>query len=265
MNRFFSRFITIGIFLIAAATSLHADWCDCWCPESGPLEPCAISLQIKGGGAPSHYTHRGPVWLTVPAAVPAVFTVSNTAHFYNQYKTPWEVGGEIAWNASTTVQFFLEGLYQKASGKTFDFNAGAFVVSEVNSSFKVGGGYLGARYYPCLLCNTIAPFFGFKAGILHQSSSDYDLSLFGVEIQKAPYYFSQWVPSVGAQIGFDYLLTCNWSIVFTAEAVCTQGRKNNRNNVIINPVLTGGLTNVNIGETGKIISFPLTGGIKYSF
>lgn len=243
---------------------LESDCCD-YCDDCGPLRRCGWSVQIKGGVAPSHYTSRGPVWLTVPALTPAVFTVSDTAHFYNQFHTPWEVGGEIAWNPSENVQFFLEGLYQRGSGKTYDFTAGAFIVSEVTTPYETWGGYVGARYYFDRIFCRLSPFVGFKAGILHQSRVDYSLSLFGVFIQTSPYYKEQWVPSAGAQIGFDWLLTRCLSFVFTAEAVVTQGLKNNRNNVIEDPTLTGGLTNVNIGETGKIVSFPVTFGLRYNF
>lgn len=232
----------------------------------GPLVPCGLSLQVKGGWAPTHYTSQGPIWLTDPIArPPIVYTLFNNPRFKDQFNSPWEVGGEVAWNASEHVQFFAEGVYLKASGRTYSVSASGFNANITTSDYETYGGYIGSRYYFNQMWCLFSPFVGGKFGILEQSKVNYSLSLGEFFLQKSIYYQSQWVPSGGIQIGFDTAISDCLTIVFTAEAIVTQGLKNERNSEIVNPAIVAGLTNVSVGETGKLVSFPITLGLKYNF
>jgi len=237
--------------------------------DNSPLQENHFGVQIKGGVAPAHYTQRGPVWLTVPTLTPAVFTVSTITKFRDQFEMPWEVAGELEWNASKNVQFFLEGVYNRAKGKQENFLAGNFVVQEINSDYKTWGGYIGARYFFDRVFGDISPFLGFKAGLVHQDEMLYQLFLSEAVtfVQTSPYYLEQKTAvSGGLQGGLDWKLTCHLSLVLTAEVVYTQGLKNNRHNVITNPIPpTQGLTNVSIGETSKVVTYPVTLGLRYEF
>lgn len=239
------------------------------CCDNGPLRCNAFSVQVKGGVAPSHYTSRGRVWLTNPSADPAVFSNNKIPSFNKQFQTPWQVGAEIAWNASTHVQFFGEYAFQRASGKVHNFTSGVNELSQDHSDYETNAFYLGARYYFnnvfCSDCwGTVAPFGGFKGGFVWQKGVSYDIAVNDVDRDTFTYYKRQAAVSAGAQIGLDWSINCAWGILFTAEAVVTQGLKNSRNNVL-DPAVSGGLTNVNLGETGRIVSFPLTLGVRYTF
>lgn len=231
----------------------------------GPLRPGAFSIQLKGGIAPAFYTHRGPVWLTVPALAPSVVTSTYTARFSDQFHMPWEVGMELGVNVGRHSEFFLEGFYQQAAGKTYDFIGAGANISEVLSNYKNPALYLGARYYFHRFDCGFSPFLGFKGGAAWQGQVDYQISYNGTYVATNPYFFSQWAPSAGIQAGFDWLLVKHVSLVFTGEAVATAGMKNNRNVIFADPAVIGGITNVNIGETGKVISFPVTIGFKFTF
>ncbi|MFA6914941.1 MAG: hypothetical protein WC222_00960 [Parachlamydiales bacterium] len=236
------------------------------CCYQGPLCEGGWSILAKGGIDPIHWTERGKVWLTVPAAVPAVFSVSRTAKFRNQFELPYIVGGEIAYNLSDNAQLFVEANYIHGKGKTFNFIAGTFVVSEVNDDYEAWSGYIGGRYYfsRSWICDRVSPFVGLKAGFVNHRQVKYGLSLFGTFIEKDPYYVGKSGVSAGVQLGFDILITDALSAVLNLEAVASQGPRANRNNEF-DPVLTGGLTNVNIGQVGTEVSFPITLGLRYTF
>lgn len=236
------------------------------CVVPGPLCEGGWSILAKGGIDPIHWTERGRVWLTVPALPVPVFSVSRTAKFDKQYDLPYIVGGEIAYNFSDSAQLFIEANYINGKGKTFNFVAGAFNVSEVNDDYEAWSGYIGGRYYfsRSWICDRVAPFVGLKAGFVNHRRSDYALSLGGVFIDKDPYYVGKTGVSAGVQLGFDVAICDNFSAVLNLEAVASQGPRANRNNEL-DPVLTGGLTNVNIGQVGTEVSFPITLGLRYTF
>ena len=257
MKRYASTLLLV--FLFMGMGSLKAN-----CGQT-VLEPCGLSLIVKGGVAPSHFTRRGYDRFVTPAGIGGFFRVpklDDLAHL------PWQVGGEIDWNASEHVQLFLEGNYQRASGKTLNvFSAPGFNVVEGFKAYKNAGVYLGTRLYPCRICCNFLPFVGFKAGVVYQSDLLCNLFFNGTLVAGSPFEFqkSQWVPSVGGQIGFDYEFFCRWSLVFTAEAVVTQGLRSNHDVVFRDTAQTGGITNAVTGDTGKVISFPVTLGLRYKF
>lgn len=259
-HNFLSKLV-FSLLGVAATSGLFA-----YSQESGPLKCHHFGIQLKGGIAPAHYTHLGPVWLTIPGLLPTpVITVSTTAKFRHQFKMPYEIGAEIEWNASNHVQFFLEGVYNRGKGKYDQFSAGTFSsVQEQTSPYKTWGTYLGTRYFFNRCFCDIAPFLGVKAGLVRQKQVNYDLTLEGVFIGNFPYYFSQTAVSGGLQAGLNWEICGGWSLELIAEVVATQGLKNNRNNVFVPPAV-GILTNVNIGETGKVVSFPITLGVRYEF
>lgn len=256
----FNLFAAVGLLLSPSLTQASV----------GPLCCGDFGVMIKGGVSPALYTDRGQVWLTNPLLTPPVFSVSETAKFNNQFNTPWTVGAEVAWNASQRVQFFLEYAYTQAKGKTYNFVAGIFNVSERNSDYKTNAGYLGARFYLDALrcfscCGPIAPYIGFKAGIVWQQQVSYGLTLQGTFVQNSPYYLRQTAISGGLLVGLEWWFCKCWSLLLQGDFVATQGLRANPNVVFANTVTSQGLTNVNIGRLGWVVTFPVTLGLRWTF
>lgn len=257
-NIFFSNLIC-SLLGITATSGLFAS-----CNELTPLNCNHFSIQLKGGIAPAHYTKLGLNWITAPTLSPVVFSLNPTAKFRNQFKMPYELGAEIEWNASSHVQFFLEGVYNLGKAKTYIHSAGIYSsVIETFTDYKTWGGYLGTRYFFDRCFCDIAPFLGVKAGLIRQKQVDSTLTLDGVFIQSSPYFFSQTAVSGGFQGGLDWHICGGWNLELIAEVVVTQGLKNNRN-VVLSPIAAP-LSNINLGEIGRVVSFPITLGVRYEF
>jgi hypothetical protein len=200
--------------------------------------------------------------------------------FNKIFDTPWQAGAELQWNASTHVQFFVEYVFESAKGKKHRFLFDdVFSFHNKNRDFETNAVYLGARYYFgnvwCSECGTssIAPFVGFKGGVKwHEKTRSRSSMLFAdldFDIGNHDNFRQQTLISAGVQIGLDWSINCNWGVVLTVEAVGTQGLRNNRNIVLPN-LNTPGLatvfpTNLNRGETGHIVSVPVTLGVRYTF
>lgn len=238
--------------------------CEDYC--CGPLTKGSFGIQISGGWVPINNTKQGKVWLTVPALGPfAVFSVSRVAQFRNQFQNPWIISGLATYNLTCNVQLFSESNYRHAKGKNFYFTAGTFNVEEVTTNFRSWAWYVGARYFlDRLFCDRVSPFVGFKTGLVRTRQIKYDLYLGGTFIQTSPYWYGSCGVSGGFQLGADWKLTEHLGAVLTLEVVATQGLKSIKNNPL-NPLQTGGLTNVNIGEGGIQMSYPITIGARYTF
>lgn len=267
----------LGLLLISTPASAFfgggSDCCDVPCCD-GPFSENSFGVLIKGGWTPTHFTHRGRVWLTNPDLDPPVFAGSSRARFNNLFRTPWQIGAEIQWNPCCNVQFFGEYVYKQFDAKKRRFDNEVLFFRTKHDDIATNAFYLGARYYftnlfggDCCgssLFSSLSPFVGFKGGFVWQNGSKYRLHINDVELGKYHYYKKQHAVSAGLQLGVDYAVTCNLGVVFTAEAVATQGFRPRRNNTL-NPLFTGGVSNIGIGETGQLVSFPLTLGVRYTF
>ncbi|MFA6914945.1 MAG: hypothetical protein WC222_00985 [Parachlamydiales bacterium] len=239
--------------------------CEDPCCPCGPLSEGSFSLLVKGGVNPTHWTSRGKVWLTIPAAVPAVISFNSGPKFKDQYKLPYIVGGEVAYNLSCQGQVFFEANYLHADGKNHGV-VGRLPVGFSFDDYQAWSWYLGGRYYfsRSWICDRVSPFVGLKAGFINHKKVRYDLTVDGVFVENDIYYHGKSGVSIGAQIGFDIQICDNISAIVSFEAVASGGPRANRNNEL-DPALTGGLTNVNLSEVGTEVSFPITLGLRYTF
>lgn len=262
------------------------------------MEHCA-----KNCVAPTKRTQQGCVWLTnlcfdpgeticsncepmgISTPSTPVFSVSQTAKFSDQFKTPLAVGVEVQYALDDYHMVYLEYAYRHANSKVFPFTAGIFQVCEKFNDFKSHAGYLGARnYFNRVWCDKLSFFVGLKVGILHRNQICYNLNLavpsFNIpltEIADNVYFFSDNVVSGGLHLGFDYCFNCNWSFQFNAEVVASAGHRTNQNVVFgrsaglslpddaAKLAALGGLTNVNIGAVGTEVQFPITFGLRYNY
>ncbi len=184
--------------------------------------------------------------------------------FNSLFDTPWTVGAELSYNFSDHAQLFLEFDWYHADGKHRHLDGGPYTFHQRFDDYKAWAGYLGARYFFCEWFCGLSPFIGFKAGFIdHHRVHARVTGPFGFE-ERFNYHRNQCGPSVGAQIGLNYKFCDNWNAVLTLEAVASHGFRGNDNNEI-NAPLVGGITNVSIGDTGYLVSFPITLGVRYDF
>jgi len=267
MKRIFTTALA-AMAIALPAVSLTANLC-CFNPcEGGPLRCGKFVVAVKGGVTPTSYTDRGQVFIRIPPPGPGVIPTSRVAKFSNQFDLPWNVGAELAWNASCRIQFFLEYAFTGAKGKRYTFESGGIDLIQVFDDYEVHGGYIGSRYFfegccfPCL--GKIAPYVGFKAGFAEQRRLLFDETINGVnQGAPAPYFLSQTAVSGGLQIGLEWWFRRCLSVALQGEFVGTCGRKPNRN-LILDPALSGGVTNTNIGGTGWVIGWPITLSLRWS-
>jgi len=286
------------LVLQSAVLSASYDCCNP-CDDGGcgtPLRCGQWSIVPKIGVAPTIRTAQDPVWLTNPCFETAgsicdgcqntprnpatpVSTVSVTAKFQDQFKTPLAAGVELQYAIDEHHMVYLEYAYRHANPKIFPFTAGAFNVCERFTKFQSHAGYIGARhYFDRVWCDRLSFFLGGKMGILHRDQVCYNLNLAipsaGVpltEIGNNVYFFKDNVVSAGLHLGLDYCFNCNWSFQFNAGFVASCGPKVNQNVVFAGETdpakLTAllGLTNVNIGATGTEVQFPVTFGLRFNY
>lgn len=253
--------------------------CQPTCCEDGPLSCNAFGVQVKGGVTPSWFTDRGNILIS-HSVHPFIVEGPKEPDFNKLFDLPWQVGAELQWNASTHVQFFAEYVYENAKGKKHHFRFDdTFSFRHNNRNFVTNSAYLGARYYFgslwCSECGTssIAPFVGLKGGVVwhERTKNRFHLLCGNTEWDCGSHdsFKQQTLISAGAQIGLDWSINCNLGAVFTVEVVGTQGLRNNRNVVLpLEPLLVAGTiipTNLNRGETGHILSVPVTLGLRYTF
>ena len=246
------------------------------CCENGPLSCGAFGVQVKGGVTPSFFSDKGHNTVTNPLLIPPVFTLGRTANFDKFFDTPWQVGAELQWNASTNVQFFAEYVYENAKGRRHTFDVGTLAIAHRYKDLQSNSFYLGARYYFSSIWNSdcgtmsLAPFVGFKGGLVwyhnnnHFNDSLTDLLPVGVIAVSNSKKNNRVAMSAGAQIGADLSINQNWGVVLTVEVVGTEDFGGIKY-VTFNPAVTGGITNGTFGDHGKIISVPVTLGVRYTF
>lgn len=248
--------ILLFLGLLTLTSQLPAFW--------GPLCEGMWGLQAKGGVAPTYYSKSDQIELTIP--VPSTMVVSG-GHpgFSKQFRTPCEVGLEMSWNLNTYIQLFAEGAYNRSNGKTFYTTLSEPVPSELNftytKNYEVYSAYLGARYYFSTCWDSLAPFIGGKLGYLHQKHGFTDAYVFGVLLPNLDFSRSKIGVSGGIQLGLEWWLKEDLSLVLTGEAVFSQGYGKTYNIDVNNAVLT----KVVYKSNGLLISHPITLGIRYGF
>lgn len=242
--------------------------CNDWCSGPDPLCPCAFGVQFNAGISPITTTERGRIWLTNPLLTPPVFSIGRVPRFRDEFDTPWIVSGLLTYNACCNVQFFAEFNYRQADGKKrhHSDSDSDFIFRERHKEFQSWAWYLGSRYFfpRFIWCNQIAPFFGLKAGLVNFKRVKHRLEINEVFVDNSSFWHGNSAISAGLQFGLDYAFCDGWGAVLTFEAVGTGGFKGNRNHEV-NPLLTGGITNISIGQQGIHISYPVTVGVRYQF
>lgn len=238
--------------------------------ERGPLCCGAFSLTIRGGIAPAIFSHRETSDLVVNGNIGPIVSQGYLPEFFRQFQLPWMIGAEFAWNASARVQFFAEYSYTQARGESQFLPIAGVSFAERLSDLRMNASYLGARYYfnglsSCFGRGPITPYVGFKAGVVWQAEMRTNYFFNGVEVaNNVPYYLSLACVSGGLQLGAEWRFCSCWSLLLQGEFIATQGPVGN-SNIVLDTSFQDTVTNLFVGNTGWLVTFPVTLGLRWTF
>lgn len=274
--RLFTGFLFTSL---SSLTFINAQDCSPSCfdaciEETCPLNPCAASVQIKGGITPTIWAERSKDAFV--ASIGPVFVNNDNQRippFGKQFNLPYTFGVEGAYNFTGCFQGFVEYNMIRASGKKDFFSRDGVKYKEVLDHFHAWTLHFGARYYFSKewLCNYAAPFVGLKIGMIKYSNNNFsiDIARDNVRLVHVPYYFGSYGVSTGIQTGLDVDLCNNISMQFIVEAVFAPGPLSNHNidlvSAIPNNLRSIEVTNYILGQPRLAISFPITLGLRYTF
>lgn len=256
------------LVLLGCVRCLEADDCCDPCESSCCEQNFGCwNLKVKSGVVPSFFTQRKDARLDIPEAGPLLTQKARNAQFHNQFHLPWLIGGEIGYLFTDCDEFFLDADYTYAKGKTYSYSSvtgtETFDVREKYGSLRQSSVYLGLRHYFYDLCWCIDSYLGVKAGFQHRDAVHQHATISSVgSIGKRPYYKNINTYSGGIQAGLSYSFCNCWKADLQVEVLAAGAMRNAIYE--LNPP-RGGVTNVIIGETGTIISIPVTIGISASF
>jgi hypothetical protein len=261
--------VLVGVALPALSLSAASCWDPC---SGGPLCCGHFSAMVKGGVSPSTRGDTGTTWLTNPANDPPVFPSPQKFGFDDYFGVPWNVGAEVAWNASCRIQFFLEYAYTQAAGKSSDRTIAVETtlpgeVCDDFASYQSNAGYLGSRYYfdgCCLPCiGKIVPYLGFKAGFVAQGAVRDTVTVNGTTSSNDDIFKSQTAVSAGLQLGFEWWAWRCITVVLQGDFVGTCGLRSNRR-IVFNPPVDG-VISANQAGSSWVYAWPVTLGLRYNF
>ena len=239
---------------------------ECGC---NPLYCGAWDLQVQAGVVPVLWRNRGPILgVNCQNSDVVVNLFDTTPRFRKFFKIPWTVGGQVGYAMSDNTRVYLEFNYVQANRKN-DVVINSDFLSTLPITFgfgkyKVFDGYVGARYYWDRWCDRLSLFLGAKVGFTHHKRSNVDLTFAANSaLTDLPYYRSSTVVSGGGNIGLDYCICGNWSLVLTGEVVASCGP---RGVGLINfGDVQSGFSAIVTGSTGTELRFPITLAVRYSF
>lgn len=269
----------------------YGECCQTSCYECGcnPLYCGAFDLQFQAGIMPTDWTHRRDVALIQCTGLPAVDPINELFElpkFSRLFQLPWLVGGQIGYEASDNIRFYLDFNYAQAKGKHDVVLTARDTVNPEVLGFEIGkyklfDFHIGARYYFDRWCDRLSLFVGAKAGLVVHHKINSGITLNDVAIFPSPddvngcvagvpgtvgeniLFFHNTRASGGLNIGLDYCFCGNWSLVFTWDAVFNCGPSSNGN--IVLDAVNVGANNLIIGRLGTEIRFPITGAVRYTF
>lgn len=181
--------------------------------------------------------------------------------FSKQFNMPTDLVGELGYVVKNSLEVFYNFDWSHANGKRLNFTQSNFDFNQKFSAYNAYGNYLGARYYFTFKCSPVKPFVGAKIGLLSQNSIKVDqtATLLGISSDTNFVYFRKKNSFAGGfQLGVEWQLKKNFSLVLKAEALASFSRKGTY--LINNPPVQL----FKVGSTGGQFSFPITLGVKFN-
>lgn len=241
-------------------------------PPEKNYKPGTVSFTVTGSVAPTWYLTRTKNTFIEQTLLGGLCNIYKKRiwEFEDQYRLPWCVGAELAYLTCNRIEFFAQGEYVTASRKTVRQQTACFHHLRAKfNTYESGAGYLGIRIYSCSFwCNRFAGFLGGKIGLLYRApiKGHFCFKEFvpstGQKIsshRNAISFKQGWVASGGFQCGLNYHVCYGWAFQLKVEALLsgcweTRGFK---------PCFPA--PEVILGQTGPILSIPVTFGIRRSF
>ena len=243
-------------------------------PSEKSYQPGSWSIGIKGGIHPAWYTVRSDSFFFEQPSPEDLNPIKKRLDTFNrQYELPWIAGGEISMILCPRLEIFAEGDYTAAFSKKIERSLNSsnnesedddYNTYEVKfSNYRATGGYLGVRAYsPSFWCCQFAAFIGAKMGLLYRqhASGFWEFELDNEYTSLGAQSFKKgWVPSGGIQVGVNYDPVCCYSLFLKVE-------------ILLSGCWGTGHFNagdpgpyVVLGQTGPVMSLPVTMGVRMNF
>ncbi len=275
--------------------ALFGDCCESRCYECGcnPLYCGAWSVQVQAGVAPIIWRHRGEfnlVSCSSNSANPIFPLASELPKFSKLFKTPWIVGGKVGYDFSDNTEVYVEVNYLQAKHK--DVAHSTFPILNVPGQalvfafgkYNLIDAYVGVRYYWDRWCDSVSFFLGGQVGLTSHRHTRVAITLNGAPVVLLPtpgagcpgsasaaasdnnFFQNSNVISGGLNLGLDYCICGNWSLVLTGEFIASCGPRARTTSLFATALPAPTLaSNLIVGGTGTELRFPVTLGVRYSF
>lgn len=262
----------LSLFLFSAYM-INAEYSDIFCDNFGPC-----SIEIRAGVDPIVFSDKRDTFEIVELVNEKegrLDKLYSGFKFSDIFKTPWIIAGQLNWDINNCHSAFLECNYAHASGEniTRDVmlrNADGevdFKDSLAFGNFGMFGAYIGYRNYIDIF-DCAALYLGSKVGLGHYKEicttiqNPENPSLFSVS---GVAYEKQTVVSGGLQIGLDCSFFDCASFMVQVEVIGSGSLSNSIDRLVLTPDDTVGGSNIIMGKTGTLVSFPITFGFNYSW
>ena len=239
-------------------------------PTKKPKKNCGLctieqgkwAITPKFAVAPTWYTARGDT-LTIRQVAPAGLEAKHKLEkFDDMFDLPLMYGGHVGYMFRKQIEFFLDFDYTHADGDTVHLHDGSTRIKQKFHSYKAFGAYLGTRLYLSFFKERFTPFLGIKVGYMHRwKVKTHDtISTLGGEFKHSSTFFPTDNTIAGsAGIGFDIYFNRWVAFSFETEALISGQR---RSATVFSP--TPGPI-VRIGDTGPMVSVPISFALKFKF
>jgi hypothetical protein len=252
---------------------------DCCDPCDSPYAAGKWNIGFQGGVDYTQFTRRGVSTTFGPGIVASQ---TELGRFSRGWDLPWTVGVSAGYMVCDNVELFLEGDYVSAEGRRHH-RSGLLTVGSSTSSGGFGlerfsryedwEFYVGSRYYFCPFWDCFTPFLGAKLGgqYHHRIHVRSEFDLVGISSSSSSFsssaataYRGNTTVAAGFQGGINYDINCNLAIVLKGEVVVSGCWDNDTRLGATTPGLIGGTTTL-FGNTGPVVSYPVTLGLRYTW
>lgn len=235
--------------------------------NNGTLTPGRMYLRFAAGFSPSIYTRRCNNLSLTPINDVHILQDSGrqVPKFSDQFKLPTiAFSVEFSKPFSPYNEIGFEIFYNRAKGQCYCFTQNDITFREKFDDYSAFAFYLSNHLYSERM-KIFAVFVGTKVGIIHRNRINFELfqncERVGCKGNQA-YFKPSTSISGGLNLGLDIKLTGDLSLVINAEFVASCELRNNH----LIPITQGANTATSIiGETGTVLTFPVTFGLKKRF
>lgn len=226
------------------------------------IEQGKWAVTTKFAVAPTWYSDRGDTLLIGQIAPTGLNSKHKLEEFDDMFDLPLMYGGHVGYMFRKQIEFFLDFDYTHAEGDTVHHHFKSTRIKQKFNDYKAFGAYIGTRLYLSFFKERFTPFLGVKVGYMHRwkvKTHDEIFTSSGKFEHSRTFFPSDNTIAGSAGIGFDIYFN-RW-VAFSFETECLIAGQR-RSATIFTP--TPGPV-VRVGDTGPMISVPISFALKFKF